>query len=430
MGFRAGDLDPATPLTELGLDSLMAVRAKNAVEADFGVQLPVRMLLQGASLDDFVTFLAAEIGLELAAAPARTEGRKILAGRDHTERLLRGLFEEVLGHSDVSVDDDFYAIGGNRAAAERVRELLMARAEHPFDVETLFATPTIAAVADLIRPYYEVSASPLRVLRAEGSRRPVYLAHPAGGPASVYQELVSLLHPDQPAYGLERIDELTTIEGKAARYIELIREVQPQGPYALGGWSLGGCVAYEMGQQLRAAGEEVAFVAMIDTIVPLPPEPGKTEQELITDRLAGFLDYLRDIYGVEVDMPYEELFRLDDIAQADLMMRLMVDAGLGMSKGILQHQRDSYLDMRVAERYLIKPYDGRAILYRATEAADLIAAQDKRYVRTDEALGFDEWCSNLEVVPVPGDHLSLIDRPNLDVLARHLDGVLAEGGNR
>ena len=430
MGFRAGDLDPTTPLTELGLDSLMAVRAKNAVEADFGVQLPVRMLLQGASLDDFVAFLATEIGLELAAAPARPAGRKIIAGRDHTERLLYGLFEEVLGHSDVSVDDDFYAIGGDKAGAERVRELLMAPAEHPFGVETLFATPTIAAMADLIRPYYEFSASPLRVLRAEGSRRPIFLAHPAGGPASVYQELVDLIHPDQPAYGLERIDELTTIEGKAARYLQLIREVQPKGPYTLGGWSLGGCVAYEMGQQLREAGEEVAFVAMIDTIIPLPPAPGLTEQQLVTDRLAGFLDYLHDIYGIELDMPYEELFRLDDVAQADLMMKLMADAGLGMSKGILQHQRDSYLDMRVAERYQLKPYDGRVILYRASEVAEFIGAQDKhkRYVRTDETLGLGEWCSNLEVVPLPGDHLSLIDRPNLDVLARHLDGVLAEGG--
>ena len=433
MGFRADDLDPATPLTELGLDSLMAVRAKNAVEADFGVQLPVRMLLQGASLDDFVSHIATEIRLELSPAGEQKPRRKVLAGRDHTERLLRTLWEEALGRSDVSVDDDFSELGGDRAAAERVRELLRARAEQPFDVETLFARPTIAAMADLVRPYYEVSASPLRVLRAQGSRRPIFLAHPAGGPSSVYQELVGLIHPDQPAYGLERIDELVTIESKAARYIELVKEVQPHGPYALGGWSLGGCVVYEMGQQLRAAGDEVAFVAMIDTIVPLPPEPGKSEQELITDRLMMFITYLHDTYGIEVDIPYDDLFRLDDIAQTDLLMKLMADAGLGMSKGILQHQRDSYLDMRVAERYQVKPYHGRAILYRATQPADVIAAQDPRYLRTDEALGFDEWCSDLEIVPLPGDHLSLIDRPNLDVLAHHLDQVLAEvaaGGTR
>ncbi|GAA3396125.1 SDR family NAD(P)-dependent oxidoreductase [Cryptosporangium minutisporangium] len=426
MGYRPDDLDPDTPLTELGLDSLMAVRAKNAVEADFSVQLPVRLLLQGASLDDFVRHIGTEIGLPERAA--REPKRKVLAGRDHTERMVRGFVQEVVGREDISMDEVF---PGDRAAAERLRELVLTRApDLPHDADTLFATPTIAAMADLVRPYYENSASPLRVLRAEGSRRPIFLGHPAGGPSSVYQELVSLLHPDQPAYGLERIDELTTIEAKAARYIELVREVQPHGPYQLGGWSLGGCVAYEMAQQLRAADEEVAFVALIDTIVPLPPEPGKSEQELITDRLMVFLNYLRDIYDIEVDIPYDELFELDDIAQTDLLMKLMADAGLGMSKGILQHQRDSYLDMRVAERYRIQPYDGRVILYRATEPADVIAAQDPRYLRTDEALGFDEWCSNLEVVPLPGDHLSLIDRPNLDVLASHLDGVLAEESDR
>jgi phthiocerol/phenolphthiocerol synthesis type-I polyketide synthase D len=169
---------------------------------------------------------------------------------------------------------------------------------------------------------------------------------------------------------------------------------------------------------------------VIDTIVPLPAEPGKSEQERITDRLMVFLNYLHEIYGIRIDIPYDELFQLDDIAQTDLLMKLMADAGLGTSKGILQHQRDSYLDMRVAERYQIQPYDGRVILYRATEPADVIAAQDPRYLRTDETLGFAEWCPNLEVVPLPGDHLSLIDRPNLDVLANHLDGVLAEENSR
>lgn len=415
MGFRPDELDASVPLTELGLDSLMAVRAKNAVEADFGVQLPVRMLLQGASLNDFVT----HIGQELGFAPrARTPLRRTpLAGRDHTERLVQRLLKRT-----VDVDEP---LDLDHGARERLHEQLRERVPGlPHDTAALFAAPTIAAIADLVRPFSENATSVVRPLRAEGRRRPLFLAHPAGGPAGVYQELAGLLHPDQPVYGLERIDELTTIEAKAARYLELVRELQPHGPYRLGGWSLGGCVAYEMAQQLRAAGEEVAFVAVIDTIVPLPPDPAKSEQERVTDRLMVFLDYLHDTYGIRVDIPYDELFRLDDVGQTDLLTKLIADAGLGLSKGVLQHQRDSYLDVRVAERYRIQPYDGRVVLYRATEAVDVIAAQDPRYIRTDESLGFDEWCSDLEVVPVPGDHLSLIDRPNLDVLASHLDGVL------
>ncbi|GAA0225982.1 SDR family NAD(P)-dependent oxidoreductase [Cryptosporangium japonicum] len=416
MGFRPDELDPGVPLTELGLDSLMAVRARNAVEADFGVQLPVRMLLQGASLDDFVTHIGRELGFEprVQVPPPR---KTPLAGRDHTERLVQRIL-------DTKVDVD-RPLDLDHVTRERLRAQLRERVPGlTHDTGTLFATPTIAAIADLVRPFYEGATSVVRPLRAEGRRRPLFLAHPAGGPAGVYQELAGLLHPEQPVYGLERIDELTTIEAKAGRYLELIRELQPHGPYRLGGWSLGGCVAYEMAQQLRAAGADVEFVAVIDTIVPLPPDPSKSEQERITDRLMVFLGYLHDTYGIRIDIPYDELFGLDDIGQTDLLTKLMADAGLGLSKGVLQHQRDSYLDMRVAERYEIKPYDGRVILYRATEAADVIAAQDPRYLRTDEALGFDQWCSDLEVVPLPGDHLSLIDRPNLDVLASHLDGVL------
>ncbi|TQS43654.1 type I polyketide synthase [Cryptosporangium phraense] len=417
MGFAPDDLDPDAPLTELGLDSLMAVRAKNAVEADFGVQLPVRLLLQGASLTDFIDHIGRELDLPPRGGRGGA-GRKALGGRDHTERLIEG----ALGRPGLGVDD---WLDLDKATAERLHERLLARAPGlPHDPATLFATPTIAAIADLVRPFYEESATPLRALRATGSRRPLFLAHPAGGPTSVYQELADLLHPDQPVYGLERLDELLTIEAKATRYLELVRSVQPRGPYRLGGWSLGGCLAYEMAQQFAAAGDDVEFVAVIDTIVPLPPDPAKTERQRITDRLIVFLDYLRDTYGVTVDVPYDDLFGLDDVGQTDLLMKLMADAGLGMSKGVLQHQRDSYLDARIAERYEIQPYDGRVILYRATEVTDVIAAQDPRYVRTDEALGFDQWCSDLEIVPLPGDHLSLIDRPNLDVLANHLDGVL------
>jgi phthiocerol/phenolphthiocerol synthesis type-I polyketide synthase D len=407
----------------------MAVRAKNAVEADFGVPLPVRTLLQGATVDDFVEFLATELGLNLAE-DTEERGKLIISGRDHTERLLRSLWEDVLGRDDVSVDDDFYALGGDQAAAEKVLELLAGRVEHSFDVETLFAVPTVEAQADLVRPVYESAATPLRVLRAEGDEPPLFLIHPAGGPASVYQELVTLLHPGQPAYGLERIDELRTIESKATRYIELIKEVQPRGPYRLGGWSLGGGIAYEMGRQLRAAGEPVDIVAMIDTLMPLPPPEGRTPEEIVVDRLLGFIDYLKDTYGVELEVPFDELFALDDLAQADLILKTMTDAGMGVSKGILQHQRDSYLDLRVAERYQVGPYEGRVVLYRATEAADVIAAQDPRYQRTDEYLGWDDWCSDLESVAIPGDHLTMIDRPNLDVLVNHLDGLLTELSTR
>ena len=81
---------------------------------------------------------------------------------------------------------------------------------------------------------------------------------------------------NQPFYGLQPIgldgksSPLTRIEDMATHYIEALQRVQPKGPYFLGGWSFGGWVAFEMAQQLQKSGEEVALVAVLDTLAPIP----------------------------------------------------------------------------------------------------------------------------------------------------------------
>ena len=83
--------------------------------------------------------------------------------------------------------------------------------------------------------------------------------------------MTKYLAPDYPLYGLQSqgldgvSEPLHSIEEMAERYLQEIRAVQPTGPYYLGGYCLGGTVAYEMAQRLQAAGEEVALVAMLDT---------------------------------------------------------------------------------------------------------------------------------------------------------------------
>jgi thioesterase domain-containing protein len=91
----------------------------------------------------------------------------------------------------------------------------------------------------------------------------------------------------------------------------------------------------------------------------------------------------------------------------------------------LEHQRASYLDMGIGEAHRPGGYDGPVVLYRATDPAPH-TVRDPAYERDDEALGWDEVCPRLEVVPVPGHHLSLLDPPHVDEIAAHLSRVLAE----
>jgi phthiocerol/phenolphthiocerol synthesis type-I polyketide synthase D len=293
------------------------------------------------------------------------------------------------------------------------------------DADRLFTTPTIAAMADLLRAEVEgFGGGPVRLLRDGVAADPVFLFHPAGGPTSVYQELVRLLPEGQPAYGLERIDEEDTVEGKAGCYVELLREIQPHGPYRLGGWSFGGCLAYETAKRLTAAGERVDVVFMIDTILPLPA-PEKPVRDLLIERFARFAEHVERTYGVPLEIPPDELAQLGEDDQIRLVMTRLAAQVPGLGQGVLHHQYTSYVDARVAERYDPGPYAGKVLLLRAQDPHPLTTTLDPRYLRTDGSLGWDAHCADLEIVRVPGDHLSMIDPPHVSVIATALAAVLA-----
>src|SRR5204863_9063960 len=104
-----------------------------------------------------------------------------------------------------------------------------------------------------------------------GDRPPLFFMHPGGGNISCYVELAHQLGSEQPFYGLQSrgLDEnhvpLTLISDMACYYVETLRRRQPEGPYMLGGWSMGGLIAYEMAQQLRSRGEEISLLALLDS---------------------------------------------------------------------------------------------------------------------------------------------------------------------
>ncbi|MFF5982027.1 beta-ketoacyl synthase N-terminal-like domain-containing protein [Streptomyces olindensis] len=321
-------LAPGTALTDLGLDSLMAVRVRTAVEREFGIELPLRALFTAVTVED---------------------------------------------------------------AAARVRLAL---------------------------------DTPLRTLRASGSRPPLFLAHAAGGPVTVYRTLADRLGDDRPVYGLARIEEARTVPEKARRYAEAIDAAHPDGPCVLGGWSFGGFLAQETARQLRAAGRDVRLVVLIDSVRPLP-RPGQSRADRVRAHFEGFARHVADAYGVELGLPYDELVALDDDrARIDAVLRALREAA-DVPPAALEHQRASYLDLGIGEAHRPGGYDGPVVLYRAAEPAPH-TVRDPAYERDDEALGWDEVCPRLEVVPVPGHHLSLLDPPHVDELAAHLGRVLAE----
>ncbi|GAA2441834.1 hypothetical protein GCM10010191_67630 [Actinomadura vinacea] len=424
LGFAPDRLDPSVPLTDLGLDSLVAVRIKSGVEHDLGLTVPAAVLLQGASAGAFEEWAAGELGLSgTAAPPADTAGSGYVMPRDAAERRAVRLFEDVLGLDRVGVTADFYAdLGGRTHQADRIVAQVAAELGREITRGELFETPTAEHVAGFVRAADEEGARrTVRPLKPSGTRRPIFIAHPAGGTTACYRGLTRLLGDDQPVFGLERFEDAPPVEERAARYARHLAEAQPEGAFRLGGWSFGGVLAYETARRLTAAGRDVELVALFDAGLPRPVED---ESDTLARRFAAFADYINQTYGLDVRLTYDELAGLDEESQFALLMERAEPLAEHIPPAALTHQLTAHQDTRSLEAYRPAPYGGRVVLYRAPEETPW-SVQDARYV-LDGTNGFGNLCADLEIVTVPGTHhLDLLDPPGVEFMAAHLEDLLA-----
>ncbi len=108
-------------------------------------------------------------------------------------------------------------------------------------------------------------------IRESGRRPPLYMVHGLGGEIGYFYNLAEYLNREQPVFGLQApVEPFGEIEAMASHYLEEVRSHQPHGPYLLGGYCVGGCVAFEMAQQLVEAGESVRLLAIVDAAMPGP----------------------------------------------------------------------------------------------------------------------------------------------------------------
>ncbi|HEV7515840.1 MAG TPA: amino acid adenylation domain-containing protein, partial [Thermoanaerobaculia bacterium] len=160
--------------------------------------------------------------------------------------------------------------------------------------------------------------SPLVPIQPRGTERPLYLVHPVGGNVLCYAELARRLGEDQPVYGLQSLGlsgsaPQETVAEMAASYVAAVKAAQPEGPYRLGGWSIGGVLAYEMARQLRESGAEVELLALFDSLAPVRSRGEGTENiEEIDDSvlLAGLARDLAGLSGRPVALAPAELLGL------------------------------------------------------------------------------------------------------------------------
>ncbi|PHV06089.1 non-ribosomal peptide synthetase [Janthinobacterium sp. BJB412] len=213
----------------------------------------------------------------LGAAAGAGAGRAPAAG---LERVLAQAFAKVLEVERVGADDDFFALGGHSLLAMRLAAELRRVLERPVPVGQIMTAPTVARLAAqmLNEPQPGATAGgegfePVIQLRA-GQGAPLFCVYPGSGFAWQYSVLSRYLSGTRPIVGLQSprphglIATSVDMEQLLERQLRTVREIQPQGPYYLLGYSLGGTVAYGMAAKLRALGETVNFLGLLDTYPP------------------------------------------------------------------------------------------------------------------------------------------------------------------
>ena len=219
------------------------------------------------------------IGLaeRLGVGPSEASGLE-RAPYGFLEPQLIEIWESVLGTSGVGVGDDFFALGGDSIlAAEAVAHIRDLTGEQNLPLTSIVRAPTPAAMSREIFADLGVDGrSGVVPLKESGDRTPIFFVHPGDGDVLAYATLARKLGDDQPSYALRArgIDDgrsiQASLEEMASDYVEEIRQVQPRAPYILGGFCVGGAIAFEMARQLDAAGEQVAMLLLLDPRFPRP----------------------------------------------------------------------------------------------------------------------------------------------------------------
>ncbi|MEV5934720.1 amino acid adenylation domain-containing protein [Streptomyces sp. NPDC052079] len=352
-------------------------------------------------------------------APAVTSEATFEKPRDATEITLARMWTEILGIPEVGVHDDFFDVGGHSLLAVRLSAAIREEWDVEIPISELLRQGTIAELATTVRRGgQETSRAPIVTLReGEADSRPLFLFHPFGGTVFCYVELTRHLPTGRgvlavEAPGIETVGEAeVSVEGMAARYIEYLKEIQPAGPYALGGWCFGGVIAYEVAGQLRAAGEEIELLAAIDSRAPIEENIPETADDATI--LSWFARDLAVPYGKTLDIPAEELRALGGDAAFDHILQRAAAIGVlaeDADRAQILRYFEAYLANGIAlQTYLPEPNDLDLLLLRAVDE------------QTDYGpkLGWEALVKgSLQVVDVSGDHNSVMYPPHAAVAAR------------
>ncbi|MFD0360315.1 amino acid adenylation domain-containing protein [Nocardia sp. GCM10030253] len=330
-------------------------------------------------------------------------------------------FGAVLGVDRVGADDDFYALGGNSLKSVQVVSELRKELDYEVPISWMLSDPCPADLAKRIEARMrsgpaidrtDVGFDALLPIRTSGERPPLFCIHPALGLSWCYRTLDRYLSDGRPIYGIQAPQiggedpGPTSIEEMAERYFDEIRAVQPHGPYHLLGWSLGGVIAHAIAVEMRAAGEQVALLALLDA-----EADGVDESTLYAVTAGELISNLGPVMGVDFVSP-------DATAEeaADLIERHL-GGSLGIDAARIERLTAAYnLAIRAASVWRPAVLDSDMLYFTATRE------------RRSDAAGHAGWArvvrGQMSIFDIDATHLAMTEPGAIAQIARILNARL------
>ncbi len=345
------------------------------------------------------------------------------------ESVLAEWWQELLGVEKVGLDDDFFDLGGHSLVGVRLFAKIKKTYQVDLNLAALFEARNIRQLAAVIhksrRPAVVESKtwSALVPIQPNGSQIPLFCVHALGTSLLFYRQLATYLGPDQPFYALQSPLEsqaqtrLPSLEDLACIYLKELQGFFPEGPYLLGGASLGGFIALEMCQQLYAQGKKPGLLMLFDAVIP-----ESTHHVAAKDQISRHWHNLRKqgpVYLLQRSASKSEYyrFRMRRAAQAlGCSCYRLVGRALPASLHYFQVEE---AHKQALEHYSVQPYPGKITLIRAADEPETVGTQ------RDSGLGWESFAGGgLEIHDVPGGHISMFEEPNVGALAEALKALL------
>ena len=364
--------------------------------------------------------------LSAAAVELHSNSRSYLPPRDSCELQCAQIWEQVLGVTPIGVRDNFFELGGHSLSAFVVIIRIRKAFGCDLPISVLFERPTVEELAGILRGDTDLAAFSLLVpLQRAGTRSPFFCVHPAGGNVLCFAALMRHIGRDQPFFGVQSRalaeEELVvrSLEEIAEDYVQAIRQVQPKGPYFLGGYCIGGVIVFEMARRLQQTGEQIAALVLIDSFAP-----DALSKEEFDDALA--LSWFgRDLgmpAGKRLSIPAEELRGLRSEEAFEKVLATAKQEEV-LPKETEASQLRRYFHCYLANSVAAVTYEPR--LYSGPITM-LHARDEEDKYDLGSSLGWRPLIDGeIEVHEIPGDHATILFEPNVQVLAERLLQVLA-----